>query len=107
MKSTKSASANIREAGGAEDGVSNGLVIVPRPSRRRKIRGTFYLPTDLFEEIRDAAVHLSGPPLRLTLARLAEIGLRRELGRLKQMHNSGRDFPRRSEDLKGGRPIGS
>ena len=72
-----------------------------------KVRATFHLPQDLLDETRDAVVHLSGPPVRLTLAALAEKALRKELARLKKAHNKGKDFPRRNGDLKGGRPIGS
>jgi hypothetical protein len=79
----------------------------PARVRLRKIRGTFSLTSDLFEEIRNAAFHLSGPPLRLTMASVAEIALRRELNRMKLLHNGGRDFPQRTAALRGGRPIGS
>lgn len=72
-----------------------------------KVRATFHLPADLFERCRDAAVALSGPPARLTLARLCEVALERELQRLKSEHNRGREFPRRESELRGGRPIGS
>lgn len=74
----------------------------PQPG---KVRATLYLPLDVLEEARDAAVHLAGYPVRLTLTKLAEDALRRELRRLKDLHHGGRDFPRRAEDLKGGRPI--
>ncbi|HID75307.1 MAG TPA: hypothetical protein EYP56_04845 [Planctomycetaceae bacterium] len=70
-----------------------------------KVRATLYLPLDLLEEARDAAVFLAGYPARLTLTRLMENALRAELQRLKRLYNGGQDFPRRTEDLKGGRPI--
>ena len=70
-----------------------------------KVRATLYLPAGLLDEARDAAVFLAGYPVRLTLTRLAENALRAELHRLKDLHNKGLDFPPRSEDLKGGRPI--
>lgn len=73
----------------------------------RKVRATFHLPEPLFEEARDAAVFLAGPPVRLTLAALAESAIRRELDRLKKAHHEGKPFPRRQSDLRGGRPIGS
>lgn len=79
----------------------------PKPARPPKVRATFHLPKDLLEEARDAVVALSGPPVRLTLADLAENALRREVERLKKAHNKGRGFAARSGDLKGGRPIGS
>jgi len=59
----------------------------------------------VLEEARNAAVHLGGYPLRLTLAKLAERAFRAELQRLKDTYNAGRDFPPREEELKGGRPI--
>jgi hypothetical protein len=71
----------------------------------RKVRATLYLPTDLLDEARDAAVYLAGYPVRLTLTKLVEDAFRAELRRLKQLYNAGRDFPQRNEDLKGGRPI--
>ncbi|MCC6492686.1 MAG: hypothetical protein IT424_06670 [Pirellulales bacterium] len=70
-----------------------------------KIRATLYLPQDLLEEARDAAVHLAGFPARLTLTKLAEQAFRAELARLKMLYNDGRDFPPRDADLRGGRPI--
>ena len=74
-------------------------------SSRGKVRATLYLPPDLLDEARNATVFLAGYPLRLTLTRLVERALRSELQRLKDAHNSGEDFPPRTEELKGGRPI--
>ena len=70
-----------------------------------KVRATIYLPADVLDEARNAAVHLAGYPARLTLTKLAENALRAELRRLKAMYNNGQDFPDRDEDLRGGRPI--
>lgn len=70
-----------------------------------KVRATIYLPADVLDEARDAAVHLAGYPARLTLTKLAENAFRAELRRLKMLHNNGQDFPHRDEDLRGGRPI--
>ncbi|HRX80243.1 MAG TPA: hypothetical protein P5307_14325 [Pirellulaceae bacterium] len=70
-----------------------------------KVRATLYLPEGLLDEARNAVVHLAGNPVRLTLTKLAESALRNELQELKDRYNSGEDFPPRSEDLKGGRPI--
>jgi len=92
---------------------------VPAPTRQtepipvtmaeagRKVRATFHVPAGLLEEMRDAVVALSGPPVRLTLARLAEDALREHVESLKRAHNSGRAFPTRDRNLQGGRPIGS
>jgi hypothetical protein len=70
-----------------------------------KVRATLYLPEDLLDEARDAAVHLAGYPARLTLTKLAENAFRAELNRLKVVYNGGQDFPPRDADLRGGRPI--
>jgi hypothetical protein len=77
------------------------------PSSHRKVRATFHLPHALVDEARNATVALSGPPTRLTLARLVENALRREVQRLKDAHNAGSPFPRRHAELVGGRPISS
>jgi hypothetical protein len=69
------------------------------------VRATLYLPSDVLEEARDAAVYLAGYPVRLTLTRLAEDALRAELRRLKDRYHGGQDFPTREENLRGGRPI--
>ena len=74
-------------------------------SSQAKIRATLYISAEILDQARDAAVHLAGFPARLTLTKLAEEALRRELERLKQLYNDGQDFPARTEDLKGGRPI--
>lgn len=75
------------------------------PSQSPKVRATLYVPYDLLEEARNAAVHLGGYPLRLTLTKFAERAFQAELQRLKDTYNAGCDFPPREEDLKGGRPI--
>ncbi len=75
------------------------------PPEVAKVRATLYLPNEILNEARNAAVHLAGPPARLTLTKLAEDALRSELERLKQLYNNGNAFPARDEELKGGRPI--
>ncbi len=79
----------------------------PAKPKPNKVRATFHLPEELLGEARDAVVYLSGPPVRLTLAVMAENALRKELQRLKKAHNGGKGFPRHGGELKGGRPIGS
>ena len=74
-------------------------------NKSAKVRATLYLPADVLDEARNAAVHLAGYPARLTLTQLAENALRAELRRLKVLYNEGQDFPQRGEDLRGGRPI--
>lgn len=73
----------------------------------RTKRVTFHLPVELVDEARNAVVALSGPPVRLTLARLVADALRRELARLQRDHHQGEPWPRRAGELVGGRPIGS
>jgi hypothetical protein len=75
-----------------------------RPQSAR-VRATLYISADVLEEARNAAVHLAGNPLRMTLAKLADSALRAELDRLKREFNDGKDFPQREDDLRGGRPI--
>lgn len=70
-----------------------------------KVRATLYLSAEVLEQARDAAVHLAGYPARMTLTKLAENALRAELVRLRDRYNAGKEFPRRDEDLRGGRPI--
>ena len=70
-----------------------------------KVRATLYLSAEVLDEARNAAVHLAGFPARLTLTKLAENALRAELERLKDEYHGGIDFPPRTDDLRGGRPI--
>ena len=71
----------------------------------KKVRVAFHLPVTLADEARNCVYHLSGPPLRLTMAELAESAIAKELKRLQEEYNHGRPFPHRRENLKGGRPI--
>lgn len=77
----------------------------PKAGGGSKVRATFHVSADLLDEARNAVVYLAGPPTRLTLADLAENALKRELERLKKAHNAGKEFPTRSGELRGGRPI--
>jgi hypothetical protein len=77
-----------------------------RQSLGRKVRVTFYLAAALLDELRDVTVALSGPPDRLTLSHLAERALQREVQRLKRLRQAGRDFAKRKQQLRAGRPIG-
>jgi post-segregation antitoxin (ccd killing protein) len=77
----------------------------PKKFGTARVRATLYVPQDLLEEARDAAFHLAGFPARLTLTQIVDDALRAELRRLREEYNAGASFPRRSSDLKGGRPI--
>ena len=73
-----------------------------------KVRATFNLPRELVEEARNTVVALAGPPHRLTLAKLAEVALRKELERLRgERRGAGRDrpYPTRTAEVRSGRPI--
>src|SRR4051812_2833630 len=72
-----------------------------------KSRTSFNLPDELVQEARDAVAYLGGPPLYLTLAQLAEEGIRLRLEQLKREHNRGKPFPRFTGRIKIGRPMGS
>jgi hypothetical protein len=85
-------------------------VMNPDRDRSAKVRATFQLPEELLNEARNTVVALSGPPHRLTMAKLAENALRSELERLKGSRDGrqrGKDFPQRTDDVRTGRPIGS
>lgn len=72
----------------------------------RKRQATFNLPVELIDDLRDAAVHFSGPPHSMTLASIAEEALRRELGRLQRSLNRGKPIPKHEQGtLRPGRPI--
>lgn len=91
-----------------ESEVSEGAAkpaVSAKPREGGKVRATFHVSAELLEEARNAVVYLAGPPTRLTLADLAETALKKELERLKKAHNSGKEFPARNGELKGGRPI--
>jgi hypothetical protein len=87
------------------EGESEGTDKTVRPRSMGKVRATFHVSGEVLEEARNAVVYLAGPPTRLTLADLAENALKRELERLKKAHNSGKAFPARTGELRGGRPI--
>lgn len=78
---------------------------VVEPSSDRKVRATFDLPLALVDDARNATVALSGPPIRLTLARRVKEALRREVQGPRDAHNAGLLSPQRDAELIGGRPI--
>jgi hypothetical protein len=85
-------------------------MIQPEDARGAKVRATFHLSEELMNEARNTVVALSGPPHRLTLAKLAENALRNELERLKSEREGrqrGREFPQRTDEVRTGRPIGN
>jgi hypothetical protein len=72
------------------------------PGRVQKARFTFHLPEDLMERAKNVAFW-SSP--RVTLASMAEAGLRAEVERMEK--KNGGAFKGRERELVGGRPIGT
>lgn len=72
---------------------------------RRKKRETFLIPEELADAMRNAIVHLSGPPLYYTLAEFGEHAIRSYIAQLEREHNGGRPFPRRPRPVRQGRPL--
>ena len=56
---------------------------LPADGRGRPGKITVDVDHDLLEQARDAVIHLSGPPHRMTMRTLVESALRRELQRLR------------------------
>jgi hypothetical protein len=71
--------------------------------KRSKVRATFNLDPDLYEEVRDTVVALSGPATQLSLVAFFEEACRREIERLSNLHNEGERFPKRKTALPGRR----
>jgi hypothetical protein len=80
-------------------------VSIRTPPAVKKVRVAFHLPVALADEARNCVYHLSGPPLRLTMAELAERAISAEIQRLQTEYNQSQPFPHRRENLKGGRPV--
>ncbi len=70
-------------------------------------RATFHLSADLLNEMRNTVVALAGPPHRLTMSKLAENALQRELERLRSEHGGrkGKAYGQRTGEVTRGRPI--
>ena len=68
-------------------------------TKARKMRATFHLSVELFDQARDAVYWTPG----LTLASLCEAGLRSEIVNLERKR--GEPFPKRASELKAGRPV--
>lgn len=74
-----------------------------KPQRTRQ---TFHLDAAQLEELRDAVVYLSGPPVRLTVTEFVREAFKRELDRLRKTRNHGKPFPHRDGPPRTGRPVG-
>jgi hypothetical protein len=78
----------------------------PKDSVRRA-RMNVEIPEELAAKVRDTVIALSGPPVRLTLARFAEEAFRREVERLRAEHHRGQPFPATDRVVRVGRPVGT
>ena len=68
-------------------------------ARTEKERLTVHIPVDLIDRVKNAVYWTPG----LTLARLAETALGKEIEELEK--KNGEPFPPRREELRGGRPL--
>jgi hypothetical protein len=87
------------------NGTSSAPITADAAQKSRRVRSTFHVSAELLSALRDATVHLSGPPLRLTLSDVVESAFRREIERLAREYNNGDPFPARQGELRGGRQI--
>lgn len=71
----------------------------------RKTRVSFHLTEALADRVRNTVYHLSGPPHRLNMAKIAEEALEAVCKKYERDQNSGNLFPQRDEDLVGGRQV--
>ena len=90
---------------GPADGAAFAGVSDAVDATRRKKRETFLIPEDLADAMRNAIVHLSGPPLYYTLAEFGEHAIRTYIAQLEREHNAGRPFPTRPRAVRQGRPL--
>lgn len=109
-RSTTSSSVYIPEADDESAALDINGTKVPKvpiriPPPMKKVRVAFHLPIALADEARNCVYHLSGPPLRLTMAELAERAITAEIQRLQTEYNQNKPFPQRRQNLKGGRPV--
>jgi hypothetical protein len=72
------------------------------PTRTVKKPTAFNLPEDLLEQARNTVFWVPG----LTMAKLAEEGIRDAISKYQRKHNNGKPFPARQENLRAGRPVG-
>lgn len=72
-----------------------------------RVTQTFHVDVAQLEELRDAVVYLSGPPVRLTITAFVRQAFEAELDRLRKAHNKGKPFPPRGGDVRRGRPVGA
>lgn len=71
----------------------------------KKTRVSFHLSETLAERVRNTVYALSGPPHRLTMAKMAEEALEAACKKYQRDQNEGKPFPQREEDLVGGRQV--
>jgi post-segregation antitoxin (ccd killing protein) len=95
------AASKASKRGLAPAGTSSKKTAKAEPAKVEKARQTLHLPVDLVERAKDTVYWTPG----LTLAALAEAGLRAEVERHEK--KNGGPFKPRGQKLVGGRPLGS
>jgi len=83
----------------------NGGIYAFFISMAKKVRVSLTIPEELHQKWKDAAMFLSGPPLHLTMARLAVEGIEHQIEVLSKQYNKGKVFPEHKGPGKVGRPI--
>ena len=71
----------------------------------KKTRVSFHLSETLAERVRNTVDALSGPPHRLSMAKIAEDALQDACKKYEQDNNGGKLFPQRPGHLVGGRRV--
>ena len=79
--------------------------VPPEAKGSARKRETFLIDAELADEMRDAIVHLQGPPRFLNLATFGEEAIRAYLDTLKAEHMGGANFPKRPQAVRQGRPL--
>ena len=72
-----------------------------------RIKLTVYVEEDVAQKMRGAVAYLAGHPLHLTMAKLAETALVREIERLQGEYHHGKPFPKFKGRRQAGRPVGT
>lgn len=73
----------------------------------KKVRVSFMLPEEVYKRCRDAAAFLGGPPLCMTLSKIAEDGIVNQVDYLQHTFNADKPFPAFTGRIKQGRPLGT
>ena len=69
-----------------------------------KRRMTVIIPYEEQERLRNAVSFLAGPPEWLNVSKVVRKSVNAELDRLETKYNKGKPFPKRPQEIRGGRP---